>query len=126
MTLKNAKNNIMSKNWFSEHVIDLGGDDKPATPPKKIAATPQQTPLVFQDSEGGPQVSVSVNSDDLNQFRKHFSDLLSQNNQPGNDYYELIAAKNAMNAIPIEAQRYEVAFAGLSAAGLTKDVVIKS
>lgn len=68
-------------------------------------------------------VVVGGSMEDLTNFRKHFKELLEQNNLPGLDYLEFIQAKNAM-PLPVEAQKYTVAFAAQQAAGLTKETLL--
>jgi hypothetical protein len=120
--------------WLSENIIDLGGSKKAKDAPKpnpKQALKDDHTETVFVDSSGGdvsydkpPKDSFSAT--DLQGFRKHFSDLLTQNNIPGNDYYEFIAVKNHLTSLPVEEQRYKAAYEGLAAAGLTIDILTQS
>lgn len=121
--------------WFSDNVIDLGGKDKqdkqvpkPAKAPTKPVLTPSVTYKDTSTSNSSPftEDAPEVSAGDPAAFRQHFEGLLKDNNVPGNDYYEFIAMKNAMTSIPLESQRYETAFLGLSAAGLTKDVIIQT
>jgi len=62
----------------------------------------------------------SMNSAEYQAFREQFMRILDDENKrnyPGNDYYEFVVMKNAMNAIPQETLRYQAAFAGWSTGG---------
>ena len=57
---------------------------------------------------------------DYEEFKGRFKRILDEENKrnyPGNDYYEFVVMKNAMNAIPQENLRYQAAFAGWSTGG---------
>ena len=122
------------KTWVSENIVDLGSE-KPVvkTAPIKPKDTLQadHSDTVFVDS-GSMQAGFTAPADttfsanDLTAFRKHFQDLLTQNNIPGNDYYEFIVLKNALSAVPVEEQRYKAAYDGLAAAGLTREILDQS
>ena len=120
------------KDFITKNLIEVK-DEKPVIvkPAPHISGTKPSAPVQFQyqDSDKSnlsPTTGV-VSSSDLDQFRQHFTKLLADNNQPGNDYWELVSAKNVMNnTIPVESARYQTAFAVLSAQGLTKDIIIQS
>lgn len=67
-----------------------------------------------------PQSNLSVLGPDYEEFKARFKKILDDENKrnyPGNDYYEFVVMKNAMNAIPQENLRYQAAFAGWSTGG---------
>lgn len=59
-------------------------------------------------------------------LRETFKNLIKDKNLPGPDYYEFIIMKEAMNGILIPETKYQSAFAGLAAQGLTLDKLIES
>lgn len=90
-------------------------------PPKKekptsIVTLPGASP-VFNNP-------VTVDNQTVKQWSDHFDKILADENQrnfPGSDYYEFMVMKNAMVGVVDEVVKYNAAFAGLSATGMTKD-----
>lgn len=95
-------------------------EEKPDLIPKK--KVPISNPVT---SNAIQPISVSVvtaitNSTDFEAFKVQFKTILDDENKrnyPGNDYYEFVVMKNAMNAIPQEMVKYQAAFAGWSTGG---------
>ena len=80
----------------------------PPIPPSAMAA--QQT----------IQQIYLPNTHVVQEFRERFANILAEENKrnfPGNDYYEFVVMKNAMNTIPQENIRYQAAFAGWATGG---------
>jgi hypothetical protein len=63
---------------------------------------------------------------DVEKFRRHFSSLIEEANEPGPDYFEFFRMIAAMRAISDEGARYQAAFAGLQAQGLDKTRLLQS
>lgn len=82
-------------------------------PPAPISA------LNVVESVGSP-TGGTIPSEEYVAFCDKFAKILEEENKrnyPGNDYYEFIVMKNAMNAIPQESLRYQAAYAGWSTGG---------
>jgi hypothetical protein len=116
------------KKFISDNIVDLG-DQEEATTTKVAPNTPpvQQSPRGPQTTQpsawidtGSPSPSAPQYQDAspvapsvLEGARKHFKDTLKayHDNTKANDYYTLITAKKSMDGvIPVESQRYLVAF----------------
>lgn len=97
--------------------------DKPVKPtPKQVASQPIPQPTYVPETTNVP-VGSSVK-----EFTDHFKQVLKEENEknfPGNDYFEFKLVKDGLSSIP-EPQRYQVAFSGLAAAGLTKDKLVST
>lgn len=133
------------KKFISENIIELGDHDDhvatkvapKTTAPQQSQPRPQQTaPSAWIDT-GVPSAptaqyqdtGVPVTPSVLEGARKHFKDTLKDYHDRGkqNDYYTFIAAKTAMaSAIPVESQRYTIAYTSLAAAGLTKETIMQT
>jgi hypothetical protein len=75
-----------------------------------------------------PAPSTTSTLNDLIEFRKHFETILAdenKNNMPGIDYFEFIQAKNNM-PLPVESQKYTVAFSAQAPGGLTKNILLQT
>jgi hypothetical protein len=71
-------------------------------------------------------IPAPSNPSTVTEFKKHFENVLKENNLPGNDFYEFKLMKDGMNAIPDEGQRYVIAFSGLQATGLNKATLLET
>lgn len=86
-------------------------DDKPAINKPVVQKNTPSHPAIItmsdsQSTQGTPEYE---------EFRRQFASILADENKrnyPGNDYFEFVVMKNAMNAIPQEDVRYSAAFAG--------------
>jgi len=130
------------KKFISENIIELGDHDDVATKVAPKAPAPQQRPQqapapsawIDTGSTSAPtaqyqDTGVPVTPSVLEGARKHFKDTLKDYHDRGkqNDYYTFIAAKTAMaSAIPVESQRYTIAYTSLAAAGLTKETIMQT
>ena len=127
------------KKFISENIIDVGSSSEIKNPPKKdVPITPKESssPKSFinkqEENNSGSEETTSaqntgmVSTDALTDARNQLAKALADSNQPGTDYYEFVITKNAMSSIPVEEERYKVAFAGLSATGLTKEGINKT
>lgn len=89
-----------------------------------MAVSSQVTsPLSFNSFPNTP-----VSSTVLENARNHFKDILKDyhDKQKIVDYYVYITSKNAMASIPVESERYKIAFSSLSAIGLTKETLMQT
>lgn len=115
------------KDFLHENFYDPGTKEPVKETVKPVgratASVPAENPVSFRDTEAPTSFSPAPVAD---AYRQHFTDLIKQNNIQGLDYYEFVATKNKMSAITDEGQRYQAAFEGLSAAGLTKDTILKT
>src|SRR5882672_2255884 len=100
-------------------------EEKPKTPAKSQQTTTQVVT--------GQPMNVFIRPTDnefIDKFRKQFAAILEDENKrnfPGNDYYEFVVMKNAMNSIPQEQIRYQAAFAGWSTGGnQTRETLLKT
>jgi len=126
------------KKFVSENIINIGSSDEdtpkhqppPPPPAHKEAPTPKSFINRQEDQVNSPGNAVVnaqnngvISTDALSEARSRIAKVIADNNLQGTDYYEFIITKNAMSSIPVENERYKVAFAGLSAMGLTKDIL---
>lgn len=113
------------KDFIAKNLFE--SDDKPAPAPAKPVPVIKAA-VGYRDSNDPTLESLKayVPPVDADPYRKHFSDLISSNNQPGIDYYEFVNSKNKMPLLLPESQRYQVAFESLAAAGLTKEAITRT
>lgn len=131
------------RDFINKNVIDLGDQKQlaPVVPQKPKASsksfinpgqqiTPAQTMVIdnslMSPSNFGSQISSSISNDDLEAARERIIKLLDSNNRPGIDFHEYIVAKNGMAMIPVESDRYKIAYNTLSPIGLTKEILNSS
>lgn len=103
------KNNIF---WGSSE------DKEKAPPPQKVNPSTSHPAIITMSTS--PNQGNVTNSADYQQFRQKFAQILADENKrnyPGNDYFEFVVMKNAMNAIPQEDVKYQAAFAGWMTGG---------
>lgn len=121
--------------------VEMSEDEKPKVDPSKplkpqvTGASPSQPsaniPTTIQPAYTAPSTSslpAGLSLEDLNNFREHFKQLLAdynKNSMPGLDFFEFIEAKNNM-PLPVESQKYTIAFSAQKAAGLTKEILIRT
>ena len=108
-----------------EEKLDPSKPIRPQVTPTTTTPVTTGFPSSYPIVSNMPTATGSSTVTDLNDFRKHFQTILEQANVPGIDYYEFIQAKNNM-PFPVEEQKYKVAFQAQSAAGLTKDILLKT
>jgi hypothetical protein len=87
-------------------------EKKPAAPPVGMARDGAM------NAEGTKDAPAADPADE--RIAGHFDKLLSEANIPGPDYYEFARMIAVMRAVPDEAARYNAAFAGLQAQGLSR------
>lgn len=119
------------RDFISKNIVDLGGGDKTPPPVVKNAESDKKAPVAAVPAAyvSAPVANLSDSAiasvTDMKELRQHFSDLMQQNNQPGNDYFEYQNMLVAISlSIPSEPERYRIAFSGLSTAGLTKEILL--
>lgn len=123
---------------FLGNFVEISEDEKPKLDPSKPLkpqvtgqTSSQEIPITTKPTYIGPptQSSSSGSSlEDLNNFREHFKQLLAdynKNSMPGLDFFEFIEAKNNM-PLPVESQKYTIAFSAQKAAGLTKEILLRT
>jgi cell division protein FtsB len=125
------------KKFISENIVDIGSHDKESTTQKPIAHEPAKTQpaqksFINRQNDASVLETTSLatgqntgvtSSEALSDARARIAKVLADSNLPGTDYYEFVITKNAMSSIPVENERYTVAYAGLSAMGLTKETL---
>jgi hypothetical protein len=93
----------------------------------KPKVTPQ--PIVVQNIVQPVYTGVAL-SPESEEFKRQFKAILEEENKrnfPGNDYYEFVEMKNAMNAIPQEQLRYHSAFQAWRVVGnQTKETLLST
>lgn len=91
--------------------------------------SPTQSPsqVVKDGTNKSEGTKVSLSSEDMDKFGKHFENLIDQANLPGPDYYEFFKmAETLETAVPDEKTRFSAVFASLAVQGLTKTKLINS
>lgn len=134
------------KKFISDNIVDLGDhhEDVQTAVKKPTQSNPQgQRPAPasttqWQDSSivsnvqsipGMPTISTPISSTVLDQARQHFKDTIKDYHDKHlqTDYYVFEAAKEAMKSyVPVEGDRYKMAFATLATTGLTKDIIMQT
>lgn len=122
------------RSFISDNIINIGSDSENNELQKPISPEVQTKHLTISKSfinkqevdDVGTKSETMVSTDALTEARARIAKVIADHNQPGTDYFELILAKNAMSSIPVEAERYKVAFAGLAATGLTLEIINNS
>ncbi len=98
-------------------LFDIKKDDKKAAPIKQTSVPPSHPAIVTMSDN---TITSGISSPEYDDFRQQFANILADENKrnfPGNDYFEFVVMKNAMNAIPQENVRYQAAFAGWMTGG---------
>lgn len=106
-----------------DKVAPLRTNSSQTNPQQPIPVTTYSYPPANNNGNGN---NSTASLDDLNEARKAFQDTFVANNQPGNDLFEYMAMVKAMSSIPLESERYKVAFQGLAVGGMTKDVLLNT
>ncbi|HTR31988.1 MAG TPA: hypothetical protein VMH27_22105 [Puia sp.] len=109
--------------------IEIGGapPDPPAEretirPPQPESQREGQAAQIRHPSNDGSRADDRGRADD--RFAGHFDRLLGEANIPGPDYYEFSRMISVMHGVPDESARYNAAFAGLQAQGLSKQQLL--
>ncbi len=78
-------------------------------------------------SSSNESPKISLNSDEIEKFEKHFDTLMNDANMPGPDYFEFCKMMEALEAaVPDEKARYAAVFASLKVQGLNKEILLST
>lgn len=91
-----------------------------------ISEKPKNVVVKSIDNTDKPVVYPIAGKSVPDDLRTTFRQIIKDHNLPGPDYYEFFITKEAMAAIPVPQTKYQVAFAGLSVQGLTKEILLSS
>lgn len=109
----------MARDLFKKFVgtfVEVEQKEKKKVP---VMVEELETPVTYN-----PPVYVAEES--MVPIKEKIEEILKSSNKVGYDYYEFRAVKGAMNSVPLEATRYQAAFAGAQASGLSKEGLLDS
>ncbi len=94
--------------------------------PNKPTAPTSSSPQSKATSTTGSS-KISLNTEEIEKFEKHFDNLMNEANLPGPDYFEFCKMMEALEAaVPDEKARYAAVFASLATQGLSKEKLINT